>query len=112
MEDFSRYAGIGEHTFPLKTFADCYRLRNHLVTVLETASIETDPAERRRLLTFVIAGGNYAGVEVACDLVDYFRFLTRRRYPELSPQEFRILLVESGPQILPELGKRHPYLVS
>src|SRR5215469_5293009 len=112
VEDFSRYAGIGEHTFPLKTFADCYRLRNHLVSVLETASIETDPAERRRLLTFVIAGGNYAGVEVACDLVDYFRFLTRRRYPELKFQEFRVVLVESGSRILPELGKRHPYLVS
>ena len=112
VEDFSRYAGIGEHTFPLKTFADCYRLRNHLVSVLETASIETDPAERRRLLTFVIAGGNYAGVEVACDLVDYFRFLTRHRYPELKSQEFRVGLVELGSRILPELGKRHPYLVS
>ena len=112
VEDFSRYAGIGEHTFPLKTFADCYRLRNHLVSVLETASIEKDPAERRRLLTFVVAGGNYAGVEVACDLVDYFRFLTRHRYPELKSQEFRVMLVESGPRILPELGKRHPYLVS
>ncbi len=112
VEDFSRYAGIGEHTFPLKTFADCYTLRNHLVSVLETASIETDPAERRRLLTFVVAGGNYAGVEVACDLVDYFRFLTRQRYPELKSQEFRVVLVESGPRILPELGKRHPYLVS
>jgi NADH:quinone reductase (non-electrogenic) len=111
VEDFSRYLGIGEHTFPLKTFADCYRLRNHLVTALETASIETDPAERRRLLTFVVAGGNYAGVEVACDLVDYFRFLTRRRYSELKPQEFRVVLVESGTRILPELGKRHPSLV-
>jgi NADH dehydrogenase len=44
--------------------------------------------------------------------VDYFRFLTRRRYPELNPQEFRVVLVESGSGILPELGKRHPYLVT
>jgi NADH:ubiquinone reductase (H+-translocating) len=44
--------------------------------------------------------------------VDYFRFLTRQRYPELSSQKFRVVLVESGPRILPELGKRHPYLVS
>src|SRR5262249_11363997 len=80
VEDFSRYAGIADHAFPLKTFADCYRLRNHLVSVLEMASIETHPEERRRLLTFVVAGGNYAGVEVACDLVDYFRFLSRTRY--------------------------------
>jgi NADH dehydrogenase len=111
VEDFSRYAGIADHTFPLKTFADCYRLRNHLVSVLEMASIETNPEERRRLLTFVVAGGNYAGVEVACDLVDYFRFLSRTRYPELKFQEFRVVLIEAGPRILPELGKRLPYLV-
>src|SRR5262249_32221125 len=67
---------------------------------------------RRRLLTFLVAGGNYAGVEVVCDLVDYFRFLTRHRYPELKSQEFRVALIEAGSRILPELGKRHPYLVS
>jgi NADH dehydrogenase len=111
VEDFSRYAGIADHTFPLKTFSDCYRLRNHLVSVLEMASIETNPEERRRLLTFVVAGGNYAGVEVASDLVDYFRFLTRKRYPELKLQEFRTVLLETGPRILPELGKRQPSLV-
>jgi NADH dehydrogenase len=111
VEDFSRYAGIADHTFPLKTFADCFRLRNHLVSVLEMASIESNPEERRRLLTFVVAGGNYAGIEVACDLVDYFRFLSRTRYPELKFQEFRVALVEAGPRILPELGKRLPSLV-
>jgi NADH:ubiquinone reductase (H+-translocating) len=111
VEDFSRYAGMADHTFPLKTFADCYRLRNHLVSVLEMASIETNPEERRRLLTFVVAGGNYAGIEVACDLMDYFRFLSRSRYPELKFEEFRVALVEAGPRILPELGKRLPYLV-
>src|SRR5690348_896104 len=63
VEDLSRYAGIREHAFPLKTFADCYRLRNHMLSVLEMASIETNAEERRRLLTFVVAGGNYAGVE-------------------------------------------------
>jgi NADH:ubiquinone reductase (H+-translocating) len=111
VEDLSRYAGIAEHTFPLKTFANCCRLRNHLLSALEMAAIETDPAERRRLLTFVVAGGNYAGVEVACDLVDYFRLLTREKYPELKLEEFRILLLEIGPGILPELSGRHPHLV-
>src|SRR5262249_50042091 len=112
VEDFSRYAGIREHAFPLKTFADCYRLRNHLLSVLEMASIETDPAERRRLLAFVVAGGNYAGVEVACDLLDYFRLLARTKYPELNFADFRIVLLEIGPRILPELGARHPRLVN
>jgi NADH dehydrogenase len=111
VEDFSRYAGIADHAFPLKTFGDCYRLRNHLLSIVEMASIETNAEERRRLLTFVIAGGNYAGIEVACDLVDYFRFLSQTRYPELKFEEFRVVLVEAGPRILPELGTRHPSLV-
>ena len=111
IEDFARYAGLADHAFPLKTFADCYRLRNHLLSVLEMASIETNPEERRRLLTFVVAGGNYAGVEVACDLADYFRFLSQKRYPELKLSEFGIVLAEAGPRILPELGTRHPSLV-
>jgi NADH:ubiquinone reductase (H+-translocating) len=111
VEDLSRYAGIAEHTFPLKTFANCYRLRNHLLSALEMASIETDPDERKRLLTFVVAGGNYAGVEVACDLVDYFRLLCRKKYPELKPDEFKVVLLEIGSGILPELAGRHPHLV-
>src|SRR5262245_12491094 len=94
VEDLSRYAGIAEHTFPLKTFANCYRLRNHLLSALEMAAIESNAEERRRLVTFVVAGGNYAGVEVACDLVDYFRLLTRTKYPELEFNEFRIVLLE------------------
>jgi len=111
VEDLSRYAGIAEHTFPLKTFANCYRLRNHLLSALEMASIETDPDERKRLLTFVVAGGNYAGVEVACDLVDYFKLLCQKRYSELKPDEFKVVLLEIGGGILPELATRHPHLV-
>jgi NADH:ubiquinone reductase (H+-translocating) len=111
VEDTSRYAGILEHTFPLKTFANCYRLRNHLLSTLEMAAIETDPEERRRLMTFVVAGGNYAGVEVACDLVDYFRLLTRKKYRELKFEDFRVSLLEMGSSILPELATRHPHLV-
>src|SRR6185436_936809 len=112
VEDLSRYAGIAEHTFPLKTFANCYRLRNHLLSVLEMAAIERNLEERRRLLCFVVAGGNYAGVEVACDLVDYFRLLARTKYPELKPDEFRVVLLEIGARLLPELGTRHPNLVA
>jgi NADH:ubiquinone reductase (H+-translocating) len=111
VEDLSRYAGIAEHTFPLKTFANCYRLRNHLLSVLEMAAIESNAEERQRLLTFVVAGGNYAGVEVACDLVDYFRLLAHRKYPELKLNEFRVVLLEIGPTLLPELANRHPHLV-
>jgi NADH dehydrogenase len=112
VDDLSRYPGIAEHTTRLKTFWDCCQARSHLLTMLELAEIETDPAERRRLLTFVIAGGNFAGIEVACDLADYFRLLARTDYRALRPEEIRVVVVHSGPRILPELGRRLSGLVS
>lgn len=110
VDDLTRYRGVGEHTLRLKDYFDCIRVRNHLLTMLELAEAEPDPVERRRLLHFVIAGGNYAGVEVAAELGEFLRTLVRREYPHLNLSETRITLVHSGERILPELGRRFPKL--
>ena len=55
-DNFDAYPGLAEHSFKLKTFDDCFRLRNHIITMLELADIEDDPEERGRLLTFFVAG--------------------------------------------------------
>lgn len=111
VDDLSRYAGVAEHALKLKTYADCFEVRNHLLTMLELAEIEPDPEERRRLLTFVVAGGNYAGIEVASELVDYFHLLMRREYPRLHAEEIRVIVVHAGERILPELATHQPKLV-
>lgn len=111
IDDLSRYPGIAEHTMKLKTFWDTFRARSHVLSMLEMAEIEPDPGERRRLMTVVIAGGNYAGIEIACDLADYFRLMARTDYRHLRPEEARVVVVHSGDGILPELEKRFPGLV-
>jgi NADH dehydrogenase len=111
VDNLSLYPGISEHAIKLKSYWDCFRLRSRILRMLEMAEYETDPAERKRLLTFVVAGGNYAGIEVASELIDYFRLLTRREYPRLRPEEFRVVVVHGGERILPELGGQHPRLV-
>jgi NADH dehydrogenase len=110
VDDLSRYRGVGEHTLRLKDYLDCNRVRNQFLTMLELAEAEPDPVERRRLLHFVIAGGNYAGIEVAAELAEFLRSLTRREYPGIDPQECRITVVHSGERILPELARRFPRL--
>ena len=110
VDDLTRYRGVGEHTLRLKDYLDCVRVRNHLLTMLELAEAEPEPEERRRLLHFVIAGGNYAGVEVAAELAEFLRNLVRRDYPGLQLAETQITLVHSGDHILPELGRRFPHL--
>lgn len=110
-DDLSRYPGIAQHAFQLKTFSDNFKVRNHLLAMLEMAEIETDPVERRRLLTFLVVGGGFGGVEVSTELMDYFRRLARKEYPGIDPAEIRVLLVHSGERILPELGTRQPKLI-
>lgn len=102
-EHLELYPGLAEHAFRLKTYQDCFRLKNHILEMFELADIETDPAERRRLLTFFIAGGGYAGTEIAGELADFVRLLIAGEYPGISRDECRVVLVHRGAQILPEL---------
>ena len=61
--DLSNLPGMAEHAFPFKTLGDAFFLRNHLISVLEEAEVEADPEIKRELLTFLVAGGGYTGVE-------------------------------------------------
>jgi NADH dehydrogenase len=102
-DNLAAYPGLAEHAFRLKTYDDCFRLRNHILAMLELAAIESDPTERERLLTFFVAGGGYAGTEMAGELTEHIRALIRREYPQLQAAKWRVVLVTPGPTILPEL---------
>jgi NADH dehydrogenase len=103
VQNTEAYPGLAEHAFKLKTFADCFALKNHLLEMLELANIEPDEEERRRLLTFFVAGGGYAGTELAGELADFVRLAFAREYAGLRREECRVVLVHPGPTILPEL---------
>ena len=105
------YPGLEEHAFKLRQYRDCFALKNHILAMFEQAEFETEEAERRRLLTFFVAGGGYAGTEVVGELADFARRLTRREYPRVNYDECRFILVHPGPTILPELHGNHPKLV-
>ncbi len=109
-ENLNLFPGIREHTLRLKAFPDIIQARHHLITMLELADIEKDPVEIERLLNFVVAGANYAGVEVATELADFLPRVARRRFPNIRVEQIRITLIHSGDHILPELGKMLPKL--
>lgn len=94
--------GVEEHANSLKTLADAMILRNQVIERLEVADV-SDPEQRPPLLTFVVAGGGLAGIELAGDLNDYLRGAARS-YPNISPFELRVVLVESGPRLMSELS--------
>lgn len=99
---FAGQPGLAEHALPFKYLGDALALRNHVIHVLEEADIERDPEVRRALLTFVVAGGGFSGVEAVAELNDFVR-AGARSFRHLKPGEIRVVLVHAGPLILPEL---------
>jgi len=101
--NFHGLPGLAEHSFRLKTLQDAADLRNHVIAALEHADVETDPEERRRRLTFVVAGAGFAGTELVAELLDLARDVARY-YPNVGRMDRRFVLVHSGDRILPEMS--------
>jgi NADH dehydrogenase len=102
--DLSRFPGLAEHGFQVKTIGDAVYLRNHLLEMLERASVEKDDATRQAMLTVVVAGAGFAGVEVATQINGMFRDALRF-YPTLKASEIRIIDVTNDTRILPQLSE-------
>jgi NADH dehydrogenase len=100
--NFYGMPGMVENAMPFRTLADAINLRNHVIHTLEEADIETDADLRRKLLTFVVGGGGFSGVEVIAELNDFVRGVARN-YPGIPAHEIRTVLVHSGERILPEM---------
>jgi len=97
--------GVAERVFALKTLEDAGILRNRFIWLLELADATDDDAERQRLLTLVVVGGGFTGVEAAGEMVELFRSV-ERFYPRVKKDDVRIFLIEAGQTLLPGLPER------
>src|SRR6202048_3970091 len=94
--------GVAEHALPLKTLEDAETLRNRVIASLEQAVVTPPGPERERLLTFAVVGGGYTGCECAGELVDFFHSIVPF-YRPLRMRDVRMILVEAGAALLPDL---------
>jgi len=101
--DLSRVPGMAEHAFLMKNIGDALKLRDALISRFEEANVENDEADIRRLLTFVIVGGGFSGVETAGQLLDLTKEMLEF-YPRLSREMVRIVIVHSRERLMPELS--------
>jgi NADH dehydrogenase len=102
--NFYGMPGMIENAMPFRTLADALAVRNHLIHALEEADCEDDPELRRKLLTFVVGGGGFSGVEAIAELNDFIHEV-KGNYTRLRNEEARCVLVQSGDRILPEMAE-------
>jgi NADH dehydrogenase len=100
--NFYGLPGLESHALTMKTLGDAMHLRNRVIATLEEASTECG-GNASGLLTFVVAGGGFAGVETIAAVGDFIHEALRY-YPRIDKTRIRLVLVHSGDLILPELG--------
>ena len=102
--NFYNLPGLKERALTMRTLGDAILLRNQMLAHLEEADFECcDELRGEPLLTFVVAGGGFAGVETIAAVNDFVREAIGF-YPSLKESMLRVVLVHAGPVLLPELS--------
>ena len=102
--NFFGMSDVANNAFTIKGVGDAIVLRNHIINMLEQADIEHEDLKlRRSLMTFVIVGGGFSGVEIAGELNDFVRESIHHFYHNLERKDAQVILVNSGGRILPEV---------
>ncbi|MET3114409.1 NADH dehydrogenase [Pedobacter sp. CG_S7] len=105
----TNYFGIENvkaYSIPMKTVADALYMRNYLLDKLERASRETDPEERKKLLTIVVAGGGPTGVEISGMFAEMKKTVIPVDYPELIRTNAKIYLVDGSKSVLAPMSEK------
>ncbi|MGI0020163.1 MAG: NAD(P)/FAD-dependent oxidoreductase [Nitrososphaera sp.] len=98
--------GVEKNAFALKDLYDTILLRNHVISMLEQADqMPSSPGVRRELMTFVVAGGGFSGVEVVGELNDFVRDAIKGLYHNIDPGDVQVVLVSSADRLLPDLDR-------
>ncbi len=101
--DLSRVPGMPEHAYVMQNVGDAMVLRASILSRLEEANTEFRAEVRRRLLTFVVVGGGYSGVETAGEILDMIHEASRY-YQNISSEDLRVVLIHSRERILNTLS--------
>ena len=106
----TNFFGINEaakQAFTLKSLGDAIVIRNHVINMLEQADIEHEDLDLRKiLLTFVVVGGGFSGVEIVGELNDFVLDSIKHYYHNIQKANTRMVLVNSGGRILPEVTEK------
>jgi NADH dehydrogenase len=96
-----RTRGAAEYALFMRQLGDALAVRDQIIDCFERAAASPNRDEQAELLCFVIVGAGPTGVELASEIHDLIHHVLLQRYPEIDSKLVEILLVQSGPQVLP-----------
>ncbi len=102
--NFFSIPGLKENAITMKSLGDAIYVRNHIISLFEQADTEKYPQVQAPLVTFVVVGGGFAGVELAGELNDFAHYL-RKYYPYVNSSLIRVILLEGASRLLLEVGE-------
>src|SRR3984893_387038 len=104
--DYFNIPGARENSWDYKSLQNAVELRERIIDLCEHADHTEDAQERRTMLTFVVVGGGYTGIELVTEMHDFlFRYVTRV-YRGIQASEIRLLVLEVAPDILRGIGRK------
>ncbi len=103
--NFYDIEGMKEHSLTLWSYDDAIRIREHIKECFFLASSEKDAEKRKELLTFVVGGGGYTGVEIVGELTIWVKALCREY--GIPRSDVRLVLIEALPNILSNLKDKN-----
>jgi NADH dehydrogenase len=98
--DYFGIPGARENTLDFKSLEDAIVLRERVLDLCEHADHSTDMELRHRLLTFVIVGGGYTGVELVSELHDLLFLYVVKHFRGINAEDIRLIVLEAGSEIL------------
>ncbi|MEZ0387443.1 MAG: FAD-dependent oxidoreductase, partial [Verrucomicrobium sp.] len=103
--DLSRIPGMSEHAYLVRNCGDAMKLRATIISRMEEANLITDELTRRHLLSFIVVGGGYSGVETAGQMIDLLHSMCSF-YEQVHPTDYSVTLIHSGDKVLPMLSAK------
>jgi NADH:ubiquinone reductase (H+-translocating) len=98
---------VQEHAFTMTSIGDAITLRNHILNLLEQANLEESNIKlRKSLLTFIVVGGGFNGVETVGELNHFVRERIERYYKNIYMSDVRVILVSASDKILEQTDER------
>lgn len=104
--EFFNIPGARENSWDYKTLQQAVELRERIIDLCEHADHTLDPEARRAMLTFVVVGGGYTGIELVCEIRDFLFRYAVPTYRSLNASDIRLIVLEMAPDVLRGIGPK------